>query len=212
MSRYTKEPKDRAQYTERFDRFYTRFARVYDYLVRVIPLWRKLLDHALPFLHGRRVLEVSFGTGYLLTRYADRFQTYGIDYNRRMVSMAKDKLKRLEIAASLQVASVDALPYADASFDTILCTMAFSGYPDGKLALSEMNRVLSSDGRLVLIDADYPHDDNFLGTLLTKAWAYGGDIIRDMGTLFEQFGFHFTDDEIGGFGSVHLYVAKKPLQ
>jgi hypothetical protein len=33
--------------------------------------------------------------------------------------------------------------------------------------------------------------------------------VRDMEPLFRQFDFECTDEEIGGFGSVHLYVAKK---
>ena len=36
-----------------------------------------------------------------------------------------------------------------------------------------------------------------------------GDLVRDMDTLFQIFNFETIDQEIGGFGSVHLYVAKK---
>jgi hypothetical protein len=43
----------------------------------------------------------------------------------------------------------------------------------------------------------------------TRFWASAGDIIRDMGALFEHVGFSFSDHEVGGFGSVHLYVATK---
>jgi hypothetical protein len=44
---------------------------------------------------------------------------------------------------------------------------------------------------------------------LTRLWAGLGDLIRDMDPLFRQFNFDYTDEEIGGFGSVHLYVAEK---
>jgi methylase of polypeptide subunit release factors len=39
-----------------------------------------------------RVLEVSFGTGYLMTQYAGRFETHGVDINGRMVATAKENL------------------------------------------------------------------------------------------------------------------------
>ena len=61
--------------------------------------------------------------------------------------------------------------------------MAFSGYPD-----KECNR---------------------LGMALTRFWMASGDIIRDMGGLFRDLGWEFQEEEIGGFGSVHLYVAQK---
>jgi len=46
-----------------------------------------------------------------------------------------------------------------------------------------------------------------LGMAMTKFWMTSGDIIRDMGKLFDELGWEFQEEEIGGFGSVHLYVA-----
>jgi hypothetical protein len=36
-----------------------------------------------------------------------------------------------------------------------------------------------------------------------------GDIIRDRGDLLGESGWEFQEEEIGGLGSVHLYVVKK---
>lgn len=206
---YSTEPEDKKRYTAQYDRFYSRFASIYDWFIKVFPTWRNWIRHAVPFIEGPRVLEVSFGTGYLLTQYADRFQTFAADYNRKIATLARDNIRRRGIPANIQVADVEALPYRDASFDTIVNTMAFSGYPDGKLALSEIIRVLKPAGCLVMIDINYPLDGNRSGMVLTRAWKTGGDIIRDMDDLFTQFNFQYTDEEIGGFGSVHLYVARK---
>ena len=41
---------------------------------------------------------------------------------------------------------------------------------------------------------------------LTKFWMASGDIIRDMSELFEEFDWEYQEEEIGGFGSVHLYI------
>ncbi len=207
---YSDEPVDQPRFTDRYDTFYSRFARLYDWFIRTFPIWRNWLEHAIPQIRGTHVLEVSSGTGYLLTRYADCFTTCAIEYNKTMAHMAREKLERRGVRAFLQVANVEALPYAAASFDTLVNTMSFTGYPNAQSAMSEMHRVLKPGGRLVMIDINYPAKRGWVGTLLTKAWQQGGDIIRDMRPLFEDFGFQHTDEEIGGFGSVHLYVAVKP--
>jgi ubiquinone/menaquinone biosynthesis C-methylase UbiE len=182
---------------------------MYDFLVKSLPVWKNWLKRTLPHIQGPHVLEVSFGTGYLLTQFADRFQAFGIDYNAAMAQTAKGKLQRRGLVAELQQANVEHLPYASHSFDTLVNTMAFSGYPDGVAALSEMGRVLKPNGKLIMIDVDYPKDRNRRGMALTKFWMASGDIIRDMSKLFEASGWAFQEDEIGGYGSIHLYVAKR---
>lgn len=208
--RSSKEPNDQLRYTANFDEFYTRFARIYDFLVKALPPWRNWLKHVLPYLKGPHLLEISFGTGYLLTQYAESFNVYGIDYNMAMVKTAKRNLEQHGVRASLQQADVCHLPYANESIDTIVNTMAFSGYPDGELALTEMRRVLKRGGSLVMIDVYYPRNRNWLGMSLARFWMTTGDILREMGTLFSVMGMMCTEKEIGGFGSVHLYVAMKP--
>jgi ubiquinone/menaquinone biosynthesis C-methylase UbiE len=206
---YSNEPDDKAQFTHKFDRTYTIIARVYDLAVKLLPVWKSWLKQALPHIQGPKVLEVSFGTGYLLSQYADRFETHGIDYNEKLVSVATDNLKKKGIAANLHRGDVESLPYDDETFDCIVNTMAFTAYPDGVKAMSELHRVLKKGGRLVLIDIHYPADRSWMGMRMTRFWAALGDIIRDMDAIFRRFGFEYTDREIGGFGSVHLYVAEK---
>ena len=205
----SKEPDDKSRYTENFDKFYTRFAKVYDLLIQGIPLWSNWLKHILPYLKGPRILEISFGTGYLLTQYELGFQVYGIDYNMVMVKTAKKNLEKNGVQASLQQADVYHLPYATDSIDSIVSTMAFSGYLDGQAALAEMRRVLKRGGQLLMIDIYYPRDQNWLGMSFARVWKSSGDILREMSPLFEAMEMKWTEKEIGGFGSVHLYLAQK---
>jgi hypothetical protein len=75
--------------------------------------------------------------------------------------------------------------------------------------MTEIHRVIKKEGRLVMIDINFPEDRNWLGVRLARTWASAGDIIRDMGHLFEHAGFDYTEREIGGYGSIHLYIAIK---
>ena len=131
------------------------------------------------------VIRPSFGTGWLMTQYADRFEVHGVDLNNRMVDIAQENLDRSGLSAKLQQGNVESLPFSDELFDTVLCTMAFSGYPNAQRALSEMVRVLKPIGRIVLIDVNYPANENWFGVILTRFWARSGDLVRDMDTLFE---------------------------
>ena len=201
------EPEDPAEFTRHWNAFYTAAARPYDLAVRFLPVWKRWLSRALPHIQGPRVLEASFGTGYLLTRYASRFDVHGIDFNPAMIRVATRNLRRVGKQAALVQADVEALPYRDGSFDSVVNTMAFSGYPNGRLALGELKRVLRVGGRLILIDVGQPADGNRLGAKLVAFAKRSGDIVRDMGELFEGFDLEATDEAIGGAGSIHLWVA-----
>ena len=209
MPKYSEEPREHGSFTRSFDLLYTRIARAYDVGVKALPVWKAWLRPALQYVQGPRVLEVSFGTGYLMTQYARRFEVHGLDLNARMVAIARANLERTGVRAALCRGTVEALPYRSGSFDCVLNTMAFSGYPDARKALGDLLRVLKPAGRLVLIDINYPADGNWLGTRLTQSWKYAGDLIRDMSALFREFSLPHVDREVGGFGSVHLYVAEK---
>ena len=208
--KYSKDPNDPIAFRDNFDRAYTRYALLYDVLVKFLPGWKTWLKRALPHIQGSRVLEVSFGTGYILTRYAGRHEVHGVDYNKRMVALARSNLARRGLSADLRQGDVAHLPYDDAYFNTVLNTMALSGYPDAARALAEMWRVLRPGGRLVLIDINYPRNQNWLGMALIRFWQRVGDIIRDVDSLLQTCGFEYDDAAIGGFGSVHMYLCEKP--
>ena len=207
--RYSSEPANARAFTERYDRYITRIARAYDLAMPLMPFWRRWLSAAVPHLRGPRVLEVSFGTGWLLTQYAGRYETHGVDLNQKMLQIATRNLRRRGLAGELQLANVEALPYPDETFDTVLNTMAFTGYPDAKKAMGELCRVLKADGRLVMIDLNYPHDDNRAGRAFVTLGRRFGDLVRELEPIFRASGLEVSDQEIGGFGSIHLYIATK---
>jgi len=206
---YSKEPENSLEYTKKLDEGYSKFAKIYDAVVKLLPFWKTWIKTVIPHIEGNRVLEASFGTGYLLMQYAENYETYGIDFNNEMVETARKNLSRKGIKATLQQANVEQLPFPDNHFDTIINTMAFTGYPNGKQAMSEFYRVLKDDGKLLIVDFDYPANRNRFGYWLTKLMESAGDTIRDIPKILQEFPFVFTEKEIGGFGSVHLYIVRK---
>ena len=206
---YENEPKDPKAYTDNFDVTYTRFSGIYDFLARHTSFYEAWLGPAIPHIRGPRVLEISFGTGWLITRYANRFETYGIDINEKMIRITSRNLLAAGITIPLQRANVEALPFRSEIFDTVVNTMAFSGYPRADRAMSEIRRVLKPGARLVLIDIGYPDDRNWMGRAITHVIAATGDVIRDMGFIFAKNDFEFSNETIGLFGSLHMYVAQK---
>jgi len=167
------------------------------------------LKKSLRYLRGPRVLEVSFGTGYLMQRYAGRFQTTGVDYSPHYVEATRHQLEALGLKATLIEADAHDLPFAEGSFDSILNTDAFTLYENPTQAMAEFYRVLAPGGRLILMEYDYPNDRNILGTYLTNRFRRSAQYV-DFKTLLTQTGFSYEDHHVGSFGMCHMYIATKP--
>jgi ubiquinone/menaquinone biosynthesis C-methylase UbiE len=71
MLRSPAEPFDADAIRAQDDRFYSRIARAYNFLVKKMPLWKTWLCRGVPPLKGPRVLEVSFGTGDMDELFAE---------------------------------------------------------------------------------------------------------------------------------------------
>lgn len=92
---------------------------------------------------GLRLLDVGCGTGYHLTRFRERgFEICGVDGSADMLTQARVGNPGIEF----KQADVDALPYADASFDLALCIEVYRYLPDIGPCTREIARVLKPGG------------------------------------------------------------------
>jgi len=98
------------------------------------------------------VLEVAVGTGLNLAHYPDEVRLIGIDFSPAMLELARRRATDLGRELVLSEADAQALPFPDASFDTVVCTLGLCGFPDERAAIVEMYRVLRPGGRLLLLD------------------------------------------------------------
>lgn len=208
--KYTDVSKIPSNYTDKMNKEYNWMAKGYDAFMTVFPLWKKWIKKVIPHIHGNKILEVSFGSGYLMTKYASqKYEIYGIDYNEKMLEITQNKMNKLKINTHLSKGNIENLPYPDNTFDTIINTMAFTGYPNGEKAMSELKRVLKPNGKLLLVDFDYPKNRNIFGYWIVKLWEKFGDIIKDINSLLVKYGFDYELYSVGGFGSVQLFIAQK---
>jgi len=103
-----------------------------------------------------RVLDVAAGRGDGALELAARFgcEVVGLDYGQRNVETAKYRAGERELADRVSFCCGDAerLPFADASFDAIVCECALCTFPDKPAAVAEFARVLKPGGRVGISD------------------------------------------------------------
>ncbi len=99
------------------------------------------------------VLEVAVGTGRNLPFYPQGIRLTGIELSPAMLRIARTRAGELGMRGlDLREGDAHKLPFADGSFDTVLCTLGLCNIPDDRRAVSEMARVLRPGGRLLLLD------------------------------------------------------------
>jgi len=115
---------------------------------------------ALQVSSGQRCLDLGCGTGVttrLFHAASPDVQTVGLDHSDTLIEAARKLAHEagLEARSKYQVASVDALPFDDASFDRVLADTLLAHVPDPERVLAEACRVLRPGGKLVVFDGDY---------------------------------------------------------
>jgi ubiquinone/menaquinone biosynthesis C-methylase UbiE len=138
---------------ERWRRYWDRKSTTYD---AEMGYWdRRLFGDSRAWACGQstgEVLEVAVGTGLNLPWYPAGVTLTGVDLSEGMLAIARDRARRLGHPVTLREGDAEALPFADASFDTVLCTFGLCAIPGPAAAVGEMVRVLRPGGRLILVD------------------------------------------------------------
>lgn len=118
------------------------------------PWTHELLDRTAP-QPGNAILDVACGTGIVTRDAAARLEgegrVVGLDINPAMLDVARLVDSPYTHLIEWRQASVEHLPFADASFDVVLCQQAFQFFPDKELAAQEMSRVLKPGGRAAIL-------------------------------------------------------------
>ncbi|MCX7839246.1 MAG: class I SAM-dependent methyltransferase [Anaerolineae bacterium] len=168
-----------------FHLFYNPFAFTYDFVSAFVSRgqWRNWTRASLPYIVGTRVLEIPSGTGNLLLDLcAAGYNAIGVDLSAAMLNITRTKFQRQHLRAPILRARVQALPFPDATFNSI--TMTFPpGFAYDPRAFAELGRVLVSEGRLIWVDAARLQPRDWWSRALN--WAL--DVVGGSGLPFETF-------------------------
>ena len=134
---------------------YEQLASIYDLR------WQKYITNTLTFLYNweqidsqSTVLDIACGTGEFERLLLDKNPTQkiiGVDISEKMLDIAKEKCRDYSNVEFYQT-SANSLPFANYSFDVVVCANAFHYFEKPLVALSEMKRVVKHNGKLIILD------------------------------------------------------------
>jgi len=142
------------------------------------------------------VLEIGIGEGLNLPYYdPDRVsRVIGIDTDIASLAKARRRSARAPVRVDLVEASAEQMPFAGASFDTVVLTYSAGAIAGIATALGEMRRVLKPEGHLIFCDHGRSHDRDIaqLQDRIDPWWqrlARGAHLNRDLVVLLANAGF-----------------------
>ena len=117
--------------------------------------YAKILAERAALLQPDHILETAAGTGIVtraLNRALPQAQIVATDVNPVMLQVAAQHLSSDRV--SFQPADAQNLPFADASFDLVVCQFGVMFFPDKVRANEEARRVLRANGHYLLVSFD----------------------------------------------------------
>jgi ubiquinone/menaquinone biosynthesis C-methylase UbiE len=163
---------------------------------------------------GERVLDVGCGTGSLAIAAARQVAAgavCGIDASAEMIATARRKARKAGVGVRFENATVQALPFPDASFDAVLSTLMLHHVPRParRQAVREVRRVLTPGGRLLVVDFTTPARER--RGILARVHRHGHVDFDDVATLLHEAGFEVVDSGAVGVRDLHFALAKPSL-
>lgn len=156
-------------------RLYDRWAAHGSVYRLVDAMTRGLRKEAIELLElrtGDTVVDLGCGPGDSLALLEDAVgddgAVVGVDYSEKMVRRANRRVSETPSATVVQ-SDAGRLPVRSDTVDGVFASLALSAMPELRSVLSEVNRVLCPDGRLVVVDGRAP--SGTLGRLLTRVYA-----------------------------------------
>lgn len=147
-----------------------------------------------------KVLELGIGGGLNLIHYdaANVTSVSGVDPSAELRAIAGKAPRAEGLTVDIQDGTAEALPFADASFDCVVCTFTLCSVASPPAALAEARRVLKPGGRFLFCehglapDAKVANWQAFIEPLW-KRLAGGCHLTRPVGSTITAAGFAMTD-------------------
>ena len=133
-----------------------------------------ILDFAEP-KGTERTLDIATGTGFTAFALAPKVtHVVATDLTPEMVAKAAELAEEQAIDnVTFSLAAAESLPFATASLDLVTCRLAPHHFQDVPKFLSEVHRVLRTDGLFCLVDSVSPESEKLI------AWQNRVETLRD---------------------------------
>jgi SAM-dependent methyltransferase len=155
---------------------------------------------------GEAFLDVGTSTGNYARAVADKgAMVTAIDISKPMLQRAAGRSGGYEI--HYEQANVEALPYADASFDGVVVGASLNEFHDTARALQEMARVLKPNGKLFMMYLR--ESDTALGRISQTSFKLSGVRFPNRETItneLQAFGLERTRAEVRRAVALELFV------
>jgi ubiquinone/menaquinone biosynthesis C-methylase UbiE len=151
----------------RFDRWAKTYGE--DRISSWLKFYQSVAMSRLNISEGLGFLDIGCGSGWAVAEAGKQIKAgraCGIDVSPKMIEKAGAQNREMQ-NLEFRVGSSDAIPYPDESFSSVLCTCSFHHYENPVRALSEIRRVMTKDGKLVILD---PARDVSLVIWLQDRW------------------------------------------
>jgi demethylmenaquinone methyltransferase/2-methoxy-6-polyprenyl-1,4-benzoquinol methylase len=149
---------------EQVEHMFDAISPKYDLLNRLFSLgidqgWRRKVVRLVGQEPVEHLLDVATGTADLAIMAAPKAERVtGIDISEGMLEHGRVKVQKrgLDRKITLTQADSTALPFADATFDTVTVAFGVRNFEDLEKGLAEMIRVLRPNGRLFVLEFSKP--------------------------------------------------------
>ena len=223
---------------------FMKIAPRYDFLNKLLSLgidkrWRKSAAKKIKSRLGGRVLDIATGTGDMALEAAkttdNTVKIIGVDFCSAMVEIGRNKLDAslLSNRVALGVASCEALPFHNDTFDSATIAFGIRNVADRNHGLREILRTLLPGGRIVILEFSNPKSRLFkavyhfyfrrllpaIGGMFSDSGAYRylPDSVLEFPDqeafkkMMTEAGFENVDHTDYTFGIVTCYVGEKPI-
>jgi demethylmenaquinone methyltransferase/2-methoxy-6-polyprenyl-1,4-benzoquinol methylase len=106
------------------------------------------------------ILDVATGTGDLAiaAMKLNPAKVTGIDISKKMLEFGIEKIRRKGLSGKIELMQGDSeyIPFSDHSFDVAMVAFGVRNFSDPLKGLTEMNRVVRSNGMIVVLEFSKP--------------------------------------------------------
>jgi demethylmenaquinone methyltransferase/2-methoxy-6-polyprenyl-1,4-benzoquinol methylase len=230
---------------QQVSKMFDNIAGSYDFLNHFLSLnmdkvWRRRMIDELKGQQPKSVLDVATGTADVAINTIKQLkindlEIKGVDISAEMLAIGRKKIESegLSQQINLELGDSESLPFESNKFDAVTVAFGVRNFENLERGLQEMNRVLKSGGKLVVLEFSKPRLFPFrqlynfyfkhilptIGKLTSKdnrAYTYLYESVQafpdgdDFLTVLNQIGFKSTSCKSQTLGICAIYTGVKP--